>query len=194
MRHIIDLVAIAFLLLAGMVGKASAGSITYNLVDMPAYQNGYTLSGAITTDGTIGSLAASNITSWSVTLTNASFSYSFYSDPGSFVDLEPDVVATADDIYLPSVYGEINSLGLYDANSDMLIWGVYNYIAGIMGYYETTIAALNSPPWNNNAVPVNGSSWVIATASVVPEPSTLILLGIAAVGLAGRFRRKARAV
>ena len=43
---------IAGLVLAfGIFGEASAGSITYDILDMPADQNGFAVSGTITTDG-----------------------------------------------------------------------------------------------------------------------------------------------
>lgn len=53
MRSVIDRTVLAVITLFALTaGQASAGSITYNLVDMPDYQNGYTVSGSITTDGT----------------------------------------------------------------------------------------------------------------------------------------------
>ena len=48
-----------------------AGEITYAIQNYPADQQGATLSGTITTDGVIGNLAASDILSWSWTITPA---------------------------------------------------------------------------------------------------------------------------
>jgi hypothetical protein len=45
------------------------GSIVYNLQSYPDLQNGYTVSGTITTDGTIGTLTSANITAWSFLVT-----------------------------------------------------------------------------------------------------------------------------
>lgn len=58
----------AFVFTMGIVGQASAGSITYDLVNYPDVQDGNTLSGTITTDGAIGNLQMSDITAWSVTI------------------------------------------------------------------------------------------------------------------------------
>jgi hypothetical protein len=46
--------------------NAWAGPITYDWVDYPPLENGYTVSGTITTDGNTGTLAASDITSWTL--------------------------------------------------------------------------------------------------------------------------------
>jgi hypothetical protein len=56
---------------------AFAEPITYNIVNYPLDQNEWTLSGSITTDGTmgnetLGSLNAANIIAWSYTITNPS--------------------------------------------------------------------------------------------------------------------------
>ena len=57
-------------LLAVCLPQASRASMIYDIVDYPGLENGWTVSGTITTDGTIGTLSASNITAWSWTLTN----------------------------------------------------------------------------------------------------------------------------
>jgi hypothetical protein len=46
-------------------GACYAGPITYSIDDYPTLQNGDHVTGSITTDGTIGSIAAGNITAWS---------------------------------------------------------------------------------------------------------------------------------
>src|SRR5262245_491848 len=64
--------AIPLLLLAGIAPtptEVSAGSITYSLVDYPASQNGYTLEGSITTNGSTGTIISTDfIKDWSITI------------------------------------------------------------------------------------------------------------------------------
>ena len=50
---------------------AQAGSITYQINDYPAVENGFKISGSITTDGTIGALSQSDITAWTWTLSDS---------------------------------------------------------------------------------------------------------------------------
>jgi hypothetical protein len=47
-----------------------ADQITYDIVNYPSLQNGYTIQGTITTDGTMGTLTKSDITGWSIQITN----------------------------------------------------------------------------------------------------------------------------
>jgi hypothetical protein len=56
-------VAVSLLCLAPATSRAT--NITYSIVDQPTYQSGYHITGQIVTDGTIGSLAPSDILSWS---------------------------------------------------------------------------------------------------------------------------------
>jgi hypothetical protein len=52
-----------------------AGPITYDLNNYPDQQNGWTLSGTITTDGTIGTLTYNNIMAWNFTETKGTTVY-----------------------------------------------------------------------------------------------------------------------
>jgi hypothetical protein len=63
--------AIPLLILAGMAltpTEVGAGSITYDIVNYPSLQNGYTVSGNITTDGSTGAIPQSAITHWDITV------------------------------------------------------------------------------------------------------------------------------
>ena len=65
MRRFLSAVAVlALFFVSG--GSIVAGDITYSIVNDPIDQNGYTLSGTITTDGTIGALAPSDFLSWQI--------------------------------------------------------------------------------------------------------------------------------
>jgi hypothetical protein len=52
---------------------ATAAPITYNLVNVPSAQNGYSLLGQITTNGYLGTLSTSDIVSWEYRITKGAF-------------------------------------------------------------------------------------------------------------------------
>ena len=56
---------LGFLGIFAGVTTAHADQITYDIVSYPSLQNGFSLSGSITTDGTIGLLSPTDIVSWS---------------------------------------------------------------------------------------------------------------------------------
>jgi hypothetical protein len=56
---------LASLAVAAGMTTARADQITYNIVPYPSLQNGFSLSGSITTDGAIGLLSPTDIVSWS---------------------------------------------------------------------------------------------------------------------------------
>ena len=58
----------ALALSLGILGQASAGSITYSIQNYPIDQNGAVLNGTIVTNGAIGTLTVSDILSWTWTI------------------------------------------------------------------------------------------------------------------------------
>jgi hypothetical protein len=64
--------AIPLLILAGTAltpTEVGAASITYNVLNYPTLQNGYTVTGTITTDGSTGmELPGTDITSWDIVI------------------------------------------------------------------------------------------------------------------------------
>jgi hypothetical protein len=94
MKHIIGSSVVALFALA--TADASAGSITYNIINMPEYQSGVTVTGTITTDGTIGDVSE-HITAWSFQISSSLLSStSAYSQMHGF----GGVIATATELYL----------------------------------------------------------------------------------------------
>jgi len=79
MRHFA--IALASLCMLLVVSQTTKAGTIYDLQNYPADQNGHTLSGTITTDGTIGTLQESNIKSWNVTI-DATDNFSSH-DPGA---------------------------------------------------------------------------------------------------------------
>ena len=68
-KVLFPLAAAALLAVCG-ASALQAGAVVYNIVNYPGLENGWTVSGTITTDGTIGTLSASDITAWSWSLTD----------------------------------------------------------------------------------------------------------------------------
>jgi hypothetical protein len=59
---------------SALISGLQAAPITYSIVNNAAFQSGYTLSGSITTDGTIGELSYGNFAGWSFTITETATS------------------------------------------------------------------------------------------------------------------------
>jgi hypothetical protein len=160
--------AIPLLILAGMAltpTEVSAASITYNIVNYPTLQNGFTVSGTITTNGATGTLLpARDITSWDITISgitgitftpedSVNFSSSFDATPTTL-----DVATLSDKISFQSLSGA-------GISWDHAALQSVNYQA------QLQLAVL----WSAN-LPSTDSP--IAT---VPEPSSAVLASIGAV-------------
>lgn len=170
----------ALVLFVGIVGQTSAGSITYSIQNYPADQNGTMVSGTLTTDGIVGDLAATDVLSWSWTITprlGTAFTLSS-SDAGSQVIVKGSVVASLGEITIDEASSVSNEFVLADSSTS-----VYLYYARDIGYNAYLGVIPTGAIWATiNPVMDANESWIIATASV-PEPSSLTLLGIASVGL-----------
>ncbi|WP_165223306.1 PEP-CTERM sorting domain-containing protein [Aquisphaera insulae] len=192
MRRFFERCAMGLLLLLGSVDHASAGSITYNILDFPAYQNGFAVTGTITTDGTIGNLTAGNITSWSVTVSQAGYSETFTSnDSGANVVIEDSLVATPTALYLPptSSYATQNLLELLSAPQGAHLIDEIHWSNSLTPFY---LGSFNFAPtaWNTTPDAFRGANWVIAT---VPEPSSLALFSVAILAGSVLARRRSQA-
>ncbi len=85
MHRQLTLCLLSLFLTFGCADDSVGGSITYHIENYAALQNGYTLSGTITTDGMIGTLTDADITAWSFSVTGPT-SYQLTSQsPGATV-------------------------------------------------------------------------------------------------------------
>jgi hypothetical protein len=184
-----------FLFLVAPVSKAEDILYTVNL----AFGSAGTAIGTITTDATQGVLDPSNIVSWnlalydgtnSTTLTpsNSTVGYGVLNGPGANTDL------SATPTTLLFNY-EVGDFGSWD-------------FSGTGGQGELCITSYSNcfgPADTFGTYGIGGDGqWVYSGASgtqvvafdgtVVPEPSTLGLLGIGLVSIAGIFRKKVRHV
>lgn len=177
------------------VSIASAGSITYNFVNYPSVQSGYTVNGSITTDGKIGAITTSDITAWSYTLSNGGTTYGTVTNATdqSGVSMQGEVDASATQITIstpPSVtfdanFGNPNQNELQFAVNG----GVWTNNNGTEIFWQRNGAVTDSNPSNAQAAQdvygasmvdgifaynpggtfsLGGDPWVIATAPAVP--------------------------
>ena len=193
-RFLLAMAAMLILLVLPQI--AEAGDITYSIQDYPADQNGATLSGTIVTDGTIGDLAATDISSWTFTITpvgGSPFTYSS-SDTGGSTMLLGQVVASQTDITIASANAQTSNtlrFSIQRAARNEL-----EYTRILDGTNQYTGGADDKIVWSTSDPNMGGTDpWVIATAGSVPEPSSLIFGGLGAfVAIAYNLARKRIAV
>jgi hypothetical protein len=175
-------------------------SITYYMVNY-AYQNGTILSGSITTDGTIGFLAPTNITGFSIEITPPSGSSYTLSQTNAHLCTDAywnPPSASLTDIYLdPTKTWQwcSGACMVFEANTGWAELEYYEFEPSYNGLAEARATEPSSShdyfymyPYRDSTPPPN--PWVLAT--IAPEPSTLIiwaLLGTLAI-TAGRWRRR----
>jgi hypothetical protein len=171
--------------------NASASSITYDLTPLTIGSLSLT-GGTITTDGTIGTLASSDIIGWSVTITGGSPSpdtISGSSPYNSFSGSSSALTATPSELLFNFTEFVIPSLFLSeDGNSGV------SYNAGPLRALPGSIYL--DVGSSEESMEETSSAFVIASVAPTPLPATLQLftsvLGI--MGLIGRWRGRGLAV
>jgi hypothetical protein len=210
----------AALLAIGFVADAHAGPITYDIQSYLSQQNGFSLSGTITTDGTLGSLTAADITDWTYTITmgNITVTNSLAAAGPGGTGSTGILTATPTSLTLPipttataAMFQNLLSLGLdNDPNASSLQWRVAIPVPalslaggdtyfGVLGGPAAQIAWNENTPDNTLPLPTAGDPFIIATvpAAAVPEPGSITLMLAGIGGLVGarltRHRRQAAA-
>jgi hypothetical protein len=167
----------------------SAASITYGVVNYPDLQNGYTVSGTITTNGATGTgLPGTDITSWDISIslgnttittintTNSTNGTGLFTATPTEIGAEFGPLLRVEEIlfFTPSPTSSIEWL----SNADLtpaLYTGTSN----------------NQTLWNSPA-PQSATDIIVA---VIPEPSSAVLAVIGAVGVVACglvYRRQAQ--
>lgn len=200
---------LAALLILLTLGSQSSPAVDFGFVAYPEYQDGYVLTGKITTDGTIGDLTG-HITAWEWYTSNGTTTWAFNStQPSSSLSLK-GVRATAEgQIVLDRIEGDFtteqnflllggfsvannSSVALYYRSGSLIPGNVQPNYDGIsiLGTRAFPLPAWGSIGFLN--LPSTTGPIVIATIIPVPEPSTyvLTLLGIAGLGVAKLARRR----
>jgi hypothetical protein len=174
------LLAALGLALVTHIASASRGATIYNVVNYPALQNGYTLSGTIVTDDRQGPLAANDIAMWSITVTGGPAAFSVSSFNSNGVGIENFLIATPTQLTL-AVGNPINNLDLgftVFPQSARILW--QNAVSQFGGGQFTAGPDSTTTAWNATQLPPNalgGAPWVIAQVipGSFPEPGTLTL-------------------
>jgi hypothetical protein len=168
--------AIPLLILAGMAltqTEVGAASITYSIVNYPTLQNGYTVSGTITTNGDTGTtLPGTDITSWDISITKGTTTVVTLTPTDSF-NLSNAFDATTTSITVATPFDTVEFVGPASLHEIDLSWtGLPG--GGAVSYMAEDLSN-NTNLWNASLFPVNSP---IAT---VPEPSSAVLASIGAV-------------
>ncbi len=182
-------------LIIGVVGlmliasSSANASITYSIVDHAGDQNGWFLSGSITTNGNTGALSTSDVLSWNWSIVNGSTSYSFDSTTG-LMTLH-DVWATSSSLTLTApVSNGHSALTFRDSSSASIQWNRGGPPAS--DYYTAMYSDAYAAAWmTSHPSDLVSSGYTIAEAPV-PEPTTLIvwsLLGVLGITI-GWWRRR----
>ena len=156
---------------------------TYDLQSGRSMPVGWTLSGTITTDGTIGTIQATNILSWTWTMTSGVSSFTVSStDPGAAVTISGltstgaalGITSTGAALLLPFA----NYIGL--SNPDASLWYDNNID---QEHWQVTLPGVRSGDevWVSTGYGSPTGEIQSAAIAVVPEPSPLYLVGFGAV-------------
>jgi hypothetical protein len=167
--------ALPLLILAGISlipTEVGAGSITYNVMNYPTIQDGYTVSGTITTNATTGtSLPGTDISSFDITITMGSTTVAEFTPANS-----PLALGTFDATPTTLSVGTNPDNLVFESHTAIFGWlNLSNistlYTASLQTFPITTLWAGNLPSIDSP----------IATTATVPEPPSAVLASIGAV-------------
>jgi PEP-CTERM motif len=158
---------------------ASAATIAYN---MDLTVGTASAVGSITTDGTIGTLGASDIVSYDLTLTNGAYT-TVFNNSGTVAVNGTSLTATDNGLFFNFSNNTISDLTL-----DPLLAFAVNGPPGSISLNLSSIGDPNSPIFVTESGNVEIAS---SSVSATPLPSTwgMMLLGLGVLGFMG-YRRK----
>jgi len=160
---------------------SNAGASTYTAANYPLDQNGWSVTGTITTQGDTGDL-----TSVDVTMTNGNLTYSMTNWELSLGSLQ----VSGDDL----VFQPQNSTFYFDYYPNIDIsYPIVNQSNEYAGYYPGNNLLWYSIPAQAPSQPgslIGVDPMIIGTLQTSPEPATLTLLGTALLGLGVVYLRR----
>ncbi len=188
--RVVKKVICAAILFAGVIGQADADMI-YDFVDTPARQNGWTLSGTVTTDGFIGVIDTTNVNHIKAFDAFATNGVSSFSLTNSNLVGDPHVVLLSGDAKVDAELSGLSielgqiEFGPYGPGSHNFAWDTNGASVDIYGGVNN-----GSSVWFS-VLPYTGPiEFAAASNATVPEPSTFALLGLGGIGLAVRTYRR----
>jgi hypothetical protein len=179
------------------VSQASASTITYNVDILGLEVPTVSIQGTLTTDGTFGSLAASNIVDWNLTIFRGSGTATVLQGPGgsnnsSVTTLTgPDLQASLTSLQF--IFSDATTASNFEINSGNVNTGWFDlYDANLAFAPFGEIYVVN----NNSGAGEQPITNLIGTAEVsttpLPAALPLFVTGLGAMGLLG-WRRKRKA-
>jgi hypothetical protein len=163
--------AIPLLILAGTAltpTEVGAASITYNVLNYPTLQNGYTVTGTITTDGSTGmELPGTDITSWDIVISKGTTTIGTLNPSDTFNE-----TTTFDATPMSLSVGSLTDWVQFSDDSTNFIEWLNNPPppgSFFAGFLNSTVIWTNSLPTLDSPI------------ATVPEPSSAVLASIGAV-------------
>lgn len=177
----------AVLLVVGLSGAAQAVPITY---DINRIVDGGSVIGTITTDGTIGTLATANVTSWSFTVFDGIASFLFDGDE-NFVIFGTAVSATVGGLFFNFDHPTSSTMR-WDEDIGSNRW-IYSLSLGTTdGSGLEQISHIGFPGAAQQFTRPTGTVLFASAQTTIPEPAILALLplGLGVMTLARRRKRR----
>ena len=168
--------------------RSTGASINYSLLDTGPFQ-GFTLSGTITTDGTLGVVAESSVLSWSITASDGISTVNFDSQlTNNIVRMYgTSLNATSTNLFLPE--GSALSFLLDRPTRDLALqWDRRNLSGNQQNRFLMYDDAIPRVYFSNTAFFTESSHGVAA----VPEPCSLMFTGGGCILLCIADRRRKR--
>lgn len=182
-KNVITSLMAAGLLVAG--ASASAALLTYNVSRTIGVGS---VTGTVTTDGTFGVLATANMVSWSLTLNDGTNNFAITEANSDFIALGAGLTADVDSLD----FDFSGSNTVFDFQNPNIGSGI-NFWCG-EGATGTTCTGSHSGEYVNAAAATvsagrSGTVSIATRDNGVPEPATLVLVGMALIGAAASRRR-----
>ena len=154
-----------------VVPREANADVIYNVVDYPTLQNGYTVTGTITTDGKIGVLGNGDFTNWDVTISRNGVTVDTFSSQGG-IGSSGSVTASATSITVQSD-ALLDFVVLQNGHATEIFWPGPT----VLGTYSVVDFSSGASLWSSTLP----APYTVATAAAaVPEPSIAALTALAA--------------